>query len=140
MINKDKIFELFSSTEEQEYNEDGIHIDFMDDSYIKVGMFIKLIQNNKVFQAKLKKFFDAIGKEFDEETTKESSEFTTFNRAWFYIKAIDIEIEEHLNSVIKHDTPTFLDSLEKSIKFFEAREEYKRCAHLFKIQAILKEI
>jgi hypothetical protein len=117
-----------------------IHIDFMETPDAKIGMFVKLIQNNIVFNEKLKQFFKNAQQEFDEEVTKQSSEFTVFNRAWYYIKDIDIDNKEHLYAVIKQDTKYLLDSLERAIKYFENREEYEKCAHIHKIEKIVKEI
>ena len=138
MINKDKLFQLFTSPDEngEEYTEDGMHSDFVDDSYYKLGMFTKLIQNNKVFHHKLKQFFESIKREFDEETTKSASELSTFNRAWFYVKDIQVDDIEHVESINRIDSTSFIESLTSAISYFEAKEEYERCAHLLKIKKI----
>ena len=59
MINKDRIFNLFSTTPEvKEKEEKRISIEeFIESPYAKIGMFTKLILNHFVFQEKLKKFF-----------------------------------------------------------------------------------
>ena len=129
------IFELFGDNQSQPQE---IHVDFMDTPEAKIGMFVKLIQNNIVFNQKLKQFFKKVDKEFDEETTQKSSEFTVFNRSWYYIKDIDIDDEKHLYAAIKQDTLYLLDALKLSISFFENLEEYEKCAHLHKIQKTVK--
>ncbi len=86
----------------------------------------------------MKKFFDKVDKEFDEEGTKQSSEYSVFNRAWHYIKDINIDTESHLYAAIKQDTKYLLDSLKLAIEYFENTEEYERCAHLYKIEQTVK--
>ena len=137
MSNTNRIFGLFSDGEDKPSSKE-IHVDFMDTPYAKIGMFVKLIQNNIVFNSKLKKFFDKVDKEFDEEGTKQSSEYSVFNRAWYYIKDINIDTESHLYAAIKQDTKYLLDSLKLAIEYFENTEEYERCAHLYKIEQTVK--
>ena len=139
MPNVNKIFGLFDDGSDKSQPQE-IHVDFMDTPHAKIGMFVKLIQNNIVFNSKLKQFFKKVDKEFDEETTKQSSEFTVFNRAWYYIKDIDIDIDTHLYALTKQHTPTLLDSLKLSIQYFEDIEEYEKCAHLYKIYKITNQI
>ena len=137
MPNINNIFELFPDGSDKSLPQE-IHVDFMDTPSAKVGMFIKLIQNNIAFNQKLKQFFKKADKEFDEEVTQKASEFTVFNRAWYYIKSIDIDDEKHLYAVIKQNTPYLLESLKLSIQFFEEREEYEKCAHLHNIEKTVK--
>jgi len=137
--NVNRIFGLFSDGEDKPQPQE-IHVDFMETPDAKIGMFIKLIQNNIVFNEKLKQFFKKAQQEFDEMGTKKSSEYTIFNRAWYYIKEINIDIESHLYALVKHDTKFLLNSLELAINYFEDIEDYEKCAHLHKIYLIVKEI
>lgn len=137
MSNVNRIFGLFSDGDNKSQPQE-VHVDFMDTPDAKIGMFIKLIHNNIVFNQKLKQFFKQVDKEFDEEVTKKSSEFTVFNRAWYYIKGVDIDQDNHLYAAVKQDTKLLLEALELSIKFFEEREEYEKCAHIHKIEKVVK--
>lgn len=137
MPNVNNIFGLFPDGNDQSQPQE-IHVDFMETPEAKIGMFVKLIQNNIIFNQKLKQFFKKVDKEFDEETTQKSSEFTVFNRSWYYIKDIDIDDEKHLYAAIKQDTLYLLDALKLSISFFENLEEYEKCAHLHKIEKTVK--
>lgn len=139
MPNVNRIFGLFDDGRDNTPPQE-IYIDFMSTPEGKIGMFIKLIQNNIVFNQKIKKFFKENDKDFDEVTTKQSSEFTVFNRSWYYIKDIDIDIESHLYALTKQHTPTLLDSLKLAIQFFEETEEYEKCAHIHKIYKISNQI
>lgn len=141
MIDKDKIFQLF--VDGKEITDDKTKEDikeFLNGPFAKIGMFVKLIQNHQVFHKKLEKFLKKEQPNYNVESTKEASEFTVFNRAWTYIKNVDIDDKDHINAIINFDPKTLLKVLNSSIKFFENYEEYEKCAHLFKIQEIVKEI
>jgi len=141
MIDKDKIFKLFVDGKEisGDRTKDEIK-DFMNGPYAKIGMFVKLIQNHEVFHKKLEKFLKKEQPNYNVESTKEASEFTVYNRAWGYIKNIDIKDKEDLNAIINFEHKTLLKILSSSITFFEIYEEYEKCAHLHKIQRIIEEI
>ena len=141
MIDKDKIFKLFVDGKEisGDKTEDEIK-DFMNGPYAKIGMFVKLIQNHEVFHKKLEKFLKKEQPNYNVESTKEASEFTVYNRAWSYIKDIDISSKEDLNAIINFEHKALLKVLSSSITFFEVYEEYEKCAHLHKIQKTVKEI
>ncbi|MDB0070789.1 hypothetical protein N9E82_00290 [bacterium] len=141
MIDKDKIFKLFVNGKEVSGDKTENEIkDFMNGPYAKIGMFVKLIQNHEVFHKKLEKFLKKEQPNYNVESTKEASEFTVYNRAWSYIKNIDINSEEDLNAIINFEHKALLKVLSSSITFFEVYEEYEKCAHLHEIQKTVKEI
>jgi len=141
MIDKDKIFKLFVDGKEIDGDKTKEEIkDFMNEPYAKIGMFVKLIQNHEVFHKKLEKFLKQEQPDYNVESTKEASEFTVYNRAWSYIKQIDIDNSDHLNAIINFDPKVFYKTLEGAVNFFESYEEYEKCAHLHKIKELVKEI
>ena len=141
MINKDKIFQLFVDGEEIDDDKTKSEIrDFMNGPFAKIGMFVKLIQNHEVFHRKLEKFLKKEQPNYNVESTKEASEFTVYNRAWTYIKDISLDNHEDINAIINFDNKIFSKVLGNAIQFFEQYEEYEKCAHLYKIKEIVKEI
>jgi len=138
-VNKDKIFELFEGENEispQELSSTTLD-EMMKHPYAKIGMFTKLIINHFVFHQKLQKFFEKEGAQFDIEKTKEASEFTVYNRAWSYIKQVNVEDEYHIKAIEEFEPITFNKALQNSIWYFEDREEYEKCAHILKIKKIV---
>jgi hypothetical protein len=135
MIPKDNIFSLFQ-------NEDTIEVyeNFMDNPYVKIGMFNKIIKNNTLFNIKFKKFLDSTDLNYDKDYIDSSSKFITFNRAFFYIKDIDIENLQHIDALKCYDFEDLMLNVNTSISFFEEKEEYKKCAHLLKIKNFLKNL
>ena len=63
-------------------------------------MFVKLIQNHKIFHQKLEKFLKKEQPSYNIESTKEASEFTVYNRAWGYIKQISLDDSDDVNAII----------------------------------------
>jgi len=136
MISKEKIFNLFD-------NSNGIidiHEDFMDSPYAKIGMFNKIITNNKIFFQKLKFSLDKIKKEYNEENIEVYTQFVTFNRAFFYINQIDIENILHVDALKCYDQDKLSNNLDLSLLYFEVNEEYEKCTHLFKIKTFIKSL
>ena len=86
-----------------------------------IGMYNKLILNHLNFNKQLLQFLKKTSNELDSNDMKEASEFITYNRAWSYIKKINIEDKNHI----------------KSIKIY--KEQYERCAHLQKILNFISE-
>tara|TARA_B100000497_G_scaffold24116_1_gene28323 strand:+ start:1805 stop:2230 length:426 start_codon:yes stop_codon:yes gene_type:complete len=141
MINKDKIFELFGDNQKIEDEKTKSEIkEFMNGPFAKIGMFVKLIQNHHVFHQKLEKFLKKEQPNYNVESTKEASEFTVYNRAWSYIKNISLDNHDDVNAIINFDNKIFSSTLGSAILFFQNYEEYEKCAHLFKIQEVVKRI
>lgn len=132
MISKEKIFSLFDSS-----NIIEVHEDFMDSPYTKIGMFNKIIINNKIFLQKLKFSLDKIKKVYSEESINEYTAFVTFNRAFFYINQIDVDNKVHIDALTCYNSEKLIYNLDQSILYFEKNEEYEKCAHLFKIKDFL---
>ena len=132
MISKEKIFSLFDSP-----NTMDVHEDFMDNPYTKIGMFNKIIINNKIFLQKLKFSLDKAKKVYSEEGINEYTAFVTFNRAFFYINQVDIDNNTHIDALMCYNPELLIYNLDQSILYFEKNEEYEKCAHLFKIKDFL---
>jgi len=140
MINLDNIFHLFGSNDDFDGVEDGkTYMDFKNTPTYWVGMYKKLILNHINFNKKIMKFFQKSDKDLDLNDVKEAGEFVTYNRAWSYIKKIDISNKDHIKG-IKTYSDEYLDtSLKLGISFFIETEQYERCAHLQKILDSLPE-
>ena len=132
MISKEKIFSLFDSP-----NTMDVHEDFMDSPYTKIGMFNKIIINNKIFLQKLKFSLDKVKKEYSEENINAYTAFVTFNRAFFYINQVDMDNNTHIDALMCYNSELLICNLDQSILYFEKNEEYEKCAHLFKIKDFL---
>jgi hypothetical protein len=70
----------------------------------------------------------------DLKEAKRAGDFIINNRAWEYIKWIDISKEFYLNTLISVSTIELKDNLEYSINYYEFIEEYEKCAFLLGIK------
>ena len=129
-VGLDNIFELFSSNEDLDGKNELVHIDFTQTPTYWVGMYKKLVLNHINFNKKVLKFFKEANKELDIEDVKEAGEFVVYNRAWYYIQNVDINVEEHVLAIEKYQDEYLDTSLKLGIHFFEEQEEYEKCAHL----------
>ena len=141
MIDKDKIFGLFDN----ESQGDGkILINasdrILEEGYAKIGMFTKLVQNHYVFHAKLKEFLQKEDKNYDSDLARINAEFAVFNRAFFYIRQLDLDNENHLKAFIEFKKEPFIKSLQSSIRYFEGEEKYERCALLHKLERLKEKV
>ncbi len=140
MINLDNIFHLFGPDDNFDGVDNGTtYMDFKNTPTYWVGMYKKLILNHINFNKKIIKFFQKSDKALDLGDVKEAGEFVTYNRAWSYIKKIDMSNKEHIKG-IKVYADEYLDTaLKLGISFFIETEQYERCAQLQKILDSLSE-
>ncbi len=140
MINLDNIFHLFGPDDDFDGVDNGTtYMDFKNTPTYWVGMYKKLILNHINFNKKIIKFFQKSDKALDLGDVKEAGEFVTYNRAWSYIRKIDMSNKEHVKG-IKVYADEYLDTaLKLGISFFIETEQYERCAHLQKILDSLSE-
>ena len=141
-VNKENLFNLFEENPGREENIQDANKkleDFKNSPTVKIGMFTKLILNHHVFHSKLEKFLQREEPTYNIESTKESSEFVVYNRAWFYLNQVDPSQKEDIHSILDFNPKLLNNALESALMYFQDREEYLRCAHIFRIQQILRE-
>jgi|TARA_R110001632_G_scaffold107504_1_gene217083 stress response protein YsnF len=139
-VGLENIFELFSSNEDLDGENNEVHIDFTQTPTYWIGMYKKLVLNHINFNKKVIKFFKESNEELDIEDVENAGEFVVYNRAWHYIQNVDINVEEHVIAIEKY-TDEYLDTaLKLGIHFFEEYEEYEKCALLKQILDKSKEI
>ena len=137
-----KIFDLFESKTENslDNNDSGAVIDFKDTPIYWIGMFKKIIQNNKIFSKSLKNQFSKVDYEVDLDNVEEVGLKLGFDRGWNYISKIDTTNKVHVDSLNLNIDKVLIYALESSILYFQELEEYEKCAHLKKILDISKNL
>ena len=75
----------------------------------------------------------------DIETLERAGEYLMFNRAWDYIKDLNVHNSFHMDCLKTKADPTLHNSLEIALKFFENLEEYEKCILLKEILDKVKE-
>ena len=146
MIDKDKLFNLFQNPGEENHKEGKELImanpSLLEEPFTKIGMFTKLIINHHIFHQKLAAFLKQEKSNVDVEETKQASQFTVYNRAWYYISKINLQDKKHLEAIMDFKADPFISSLEDAIKYFQGPEieQYERCAKLKEILDLKKQI
>ena len=98
-----------------------------------IGMHKKLVLNHINFKKKALKFFKESNHELDIEDVKKAGEYVAYNKAWYYIKKINLSDKNHILDIIEYGDDLLETSLELAIQYFQDIEEYEKCAHLLKI-------
>ena len=133
MAGLNDIFGLFSHEDEDISNGKTSYEELKSSPMYYVGMYKKLILNHINFNKKVLSFFQKANEEFEIEDIKEAGEFVTYNRAYGFIKNIDLKNSEHVEGVNYYKDEYLDTSLKLGISFFQQHEEYEKCAFLLKI-------
>ena len=135
-----KIFELFNEKEEVENEDENPYVDFKSSPLYWVGMYKKLVLNNSNFNKKIVKFFKDSDDDLDVDEMSEAGEWITYQRAWGYIKDINLKNENHI-TIIKRYSDEYLEtSLKLGISYFEGKEIYENCALLKGVLDVVENI
>ena len=141
MINKENLFNLFPEPDDVDNKSDhDIEIKITESPHYKLSMFKKIVTNHIVFFKSYELQMKQADEKFNADEVKRQAGFVVYNRAWHYIKNIDIDNNDHIKDLILMDPYDMAYCLQLGIKYFESTEEYERCAHLFKIQKFLEKI
>jgi hypothetical protein len=132
-----KIFDLFDSSSKDELVQDRSAIvnDFKEHPAYWLGMYKKLIFNQKLFSQRIIYHLNKLDTDQDLEVVGNN---LAFERGWHYIQKFDVNEEIHKDSIILLLDSILLKTLEDGIYHFQEKEEYERCAHLKKILDISK--
>lgn len=138
MIDPDKVFGLFGRAEEgPSYNEQqeitSQLFELQDTPAFKIGIFRKLILNHTNFNLSVLSMLKRANDELDVRDMKDASEFIIYNRAWEYIKDLNVKDIDVFEAFKKGSNEELVTTFALAIDFFESREEYEKCAHLKKL-------
>lgn len=135
MIKKEKLFAIM---EDRGQSLEDVQKDLREEPYTKIGMFTKLIANHEIFHQKLELFMKKEKSGYGAQNSRSASEFVVYNRAYFYIKQLDLKDGNHLEAIVDFKNKPFINTLNASIDFFQREdiEQYEKCAFLLKVKKI----
>jgi len=98
-----------------------------------VGMFKKILLNTKSLHTQL---YKTLPKEIFEEISgmDAMAEIVTYSRSWYYISKINLDNNIDVDALKVFADENLILGINLSIKYFENKEEYEKCAHLKRIQ------
>ena len=129
-----KIFGSFTSED-----DNIVAIDFSEHPTYLLGMFKKLILNHKNFFIKNLTSLLKIDDGLKSEDIKGLGDMMVYNRAFSYIEKVDPFNSAHIQVIKNNYTPQLMISLDSAISYFESKEEYEKCAHIFNIKKLFAE-
>ena len=138
MLNLENLFNLFTPKDLREENK--TYLDFENQPLYFCGMWKKLILNHVNFSKKVINFFKQSNGEFDIDDIKEAGEHVTYNRAWSYIKNVDLREDAHINALKYYSDEYLGTALKLGISYFTQTEQYERCAFLLKVSKKMKSL
>lgn len=135
MIDPTKIFGLFDNgLNGMDADEVGLAmVNIKDTPEYKLGMFARIVMDHLNFNQKVIDFFLKSNDELEREDIQLAGEFVVYNRAWFYIKDVNLKEKKDWYALEKLANPKLQTALDLAIHFFEEKEEYEKCAHLHKL-------
>ena len=135
MIDPEKIFSAFELPE----SEGEVYYDLQKTQVFKIGMFKKIIWNQKNVEDKMDKFLEMMPELAEKiDFDGDAGEFVTHTRAWVYLKDFDITSEQGKDAALIFTDDYTITACGLAISFWEEREDYKKCAHIKKVQDFLK--
>ena len=124
-----KIFKQFDPETQLENSIDAL---WVDTPRYKLEMAQKLIKNHNTFLQKTIDYFKHNDPKFNTDDLVENGNFVVFNRAFQYLKQLDLQNKDHKLIVRLHGTKC-LTELYMALRFFEEEEEYEKCAVIYKL-------
>lgn len=135
MVSIDNIFGLFSHDDKDLSNGDTTtYIDFKTTPKYYLGMYKKLILNHINFNKKVLQFFQKSNADLELEDMKGAGEYVTYNRAWSYVKNVNLKDKNSIDAIKFYSDEYLITSLDLGIHYFQNQEEYEKCAFLLKIK------
>jgi hypothetical protein len=134
-----KIFSMFDDGDSKDTDEVSLLVDFSEHPLYWIGGFNKVINNYVFFTQYITKNFNNIPPELNQEEMDAVGITLLFNRAWEYIKKLNLDNTFHVECLKIKASEPLNNSLSAAIIFFEKIEEYEKCAFLKKIQDKVKD-
>lgn len=135
MIDPEKLFSAF----EPQVPEEDPFMDFQKTQAFKLGMFKKIIWNQKNIESKMGKFLEMLPELAEKiDFDNDAGEFVTHTRAWAYLKDFDPSTDQGKDALRIFSDDYTLTACDLAIHFWEEKEHYEKCAHIKKVKDSLK--
>jgi len=136
-MNINKIFGAFDDN--ASLKDKAALFELQETQAFKLGMFKKIIWNQKAMTEKMEKFMEFmpdLAKMVDMDS--DAGEFVTHTRAWTYLKDYDPTSEQGIDASHIFSDEYTITACDLALLFWENREEYEKCAHIKKVKDLLK--
>lgn len=103
-----------------------------------VGMFRKILYNQRILSFKLLKILKEDQNSVDEIDILNFGEYVAYNKAYNYIYKVKLYNHYHQEILSKCINIGLLTEVKTSILYFKRFEEYEKCLHLFEIKNFIE--
>lgn len=136
-MNINKIFESFEHKLEDD--ENSLLMDFSGHPLFWISGFNKVLDNAEFFKKYTIQMFQDLASDLDLDEVEKAGEDLMYNKAWEYIKDLDLNKPFHLECLKTKASEKFINNLNKAITHFEMLEEYEKCILLKNTELRIKE-
>ena len=135
MIDPEKLFSAF----ELPKSDEPLIADLQKTQAFKLGMFKKIIWNQKNMEERMDKFLKLMP-EIEESIDRndDAGEFVTHTRARTYLKEFDPNSEQGIDAARLFSDDYTKTACKLALSFWEEREHYEKCAHIKNVHDLLK--
>ena len=135
MIDPEKLFSAF----ELPKSDEPLIADLQKTQAFKLGMFKKIIWNQKNMEERMDKFLKLMP-EIEESIDRndDAGEFVTHTRAWTYLKDFHPNSEQGKEAARLFSDDYTKTACKLALSFWEEREHYEKCAHIKNVHDLLK--
>lgn len=134
MIDPERLFAAFNLPE----SDEPLIADLQKTQAFKLGMFKKIIWNQKNMEDKMNKFLEIMPEIAEKmDFGDDAGEFVTHTRAWAYLKEFDPTTNQGKDALRLFSDDYTKTACELAIHFWEEREHYEKCAHIKKVLDLL---
>jgi len=124
------VFGLFQDPEDKSESKVKEIVDFSDHPYIFIGMFTRIIFRGDVLNDQVLKFFTEINKDIDKVNLEQVNKNLIFNRAYSYLKQLDLQNSFHVDTLLEKADDNFLQASTLALDHFLELEEYEKCSFI----------
>jgi len=136
-MNLNNIFNAFE--DDAPLQEKAALLSLQETQAFKLGMFKKIIWNQKNMEARMDKFLEMMPEIAERiDFGDDAGEFVTHTRAWSYLKEFDPTSDQGKDALRIFSDEYTLTACDLAIHFWEEKEHYEKCAHIKKVKDSLK--
>ena len=128
-MDPNSIFSLFDSEPENHKVEPGKEIkNLADHPYVLLGLFTRMVLRGEEAIHNSLDFLKALNPEVDLEAISELNRYTLYLSGFNHLSKLSLEDTFHQDVLLEKAGADFLNACQKSIQFFQDREDYEKCA------------
>jgi hypothetical protein len=124
------VFGLFQDSEDKSEGKVKEIVDFSDHPYIFMGMFTRIIFRGDVLNDQVIRFFTEIDRDLDKVNLEQLNKNLIFNRAYSYLKQLDLQNSFHVDTLLEKADDNFLQASTLALDHFLELEEYEKCSFI----------